>query len=196
MSRLRLFAVLSALVLVASTADAQRRGDRPGDRRVVVRREAYSQPERELSLMFGALNYDLGDENFPMAAVRTDWRLSRWALGEMSLSYALGEVERPADTPGEDLDTSLLAATVGVLAELPIPYFRPYVGAAFGLFGRFDEEGGDSFLRPTHAFPVGLRIAISDRLALRGEARFRFDQHQDGRTATDVEQTVGVSFAF
>ena len=100
----------------------------------------------------------------------------------------------------EEIDASLLTATVGLNAELPIPIVRPYVGAAVGLGARFDGDGetyeGDTFVRPMFAFPVGVRIPISPRLGLRAEARFRFDEQTDGRSMTNVEQTVGVSFGF
>ena len=32
--------------------------------------------------------------------------------------------------------------------------------------------------------------------ALRGELRARFDTHQDGGSGTNVEQTLGISYAF
>src|SRR3712207_8035871 len=40
----------------------------------------------------------------------------------------------------EEENSSLLAATVGIQAELPTPVIRPYIGAAAGLFGRFDRS--------------------------------------------------------
>jgi hypothetical protein len=146
----------------------------------------------------GALSYDRADDdNFPMAALRVDWRLRHWLRSEVGIAYALADIPRPGATAADDdINSSLLAATVGLQAELPVPYVRPYVGASAGLFGRFDEEGGDRFVRPTMAFPVGVRIPFSSRLGLRAEARFRFDEHEDGRSSPDVEQTVGVSIGW
>jgi hypothetical protein len=153
-------------------------------------------PSRNLSLMVGVLNYDFADDdNFPMAALRADWRLTRFLRGEVDASYATGDVPADVATGGER-STSLATATLGVQAELPFRYVRPYVGVAAGLFGRFDEGDGPSFVRPTTAFPVGVRIPFSPRLALRGELRWRFDQHENNSTAVDVEQTAGLSFSF
>ncbi len=165
---------------------------------------------RQLTLAVGVLRYRPdGDDNHPMAALRADWRLRSWLRSELGASYAMAELDIPTEDGAvrEDVSSHLLTATVGLLAEAPFPYFRPYVGAAAGLFARFDGESddedaaggdaeGDSFVRPTMAFPVGVRIPITPRLGLRAEARFRFDEHRDGRSATNVEQTVGLSFGF
>lgn len=180
----------AALVALAApaTAAAQRRFPPRSVRDVYV-------PSREVSLVVGVLSYDPADDkNFPMAALRFDWRLSRYIRSELGFGYALAELSDPA---GADMNSSLLAATVGLRAELPLPVVRPYVGAAVGLFGRFDaEDEGDQFVRPTQAFPVGVRLAFSQRVALRGEVRFRFDEHRGGGSAVDVEKTGGLSFSF
>jgi hypothetical protein len=213
-----LFMVLSSLLFAGSTpAEAQSRRrcrtcDRDPDRVHVIvrdRQRAYDRYDRgytrgrQLSLMVGVLDSDFaGDENFPMAALRADWRLSRFVRSEVDATYAVGELEfGPTTTPGApsgDVNTSLFTATVGIQGELPIPFVRPYAGAAVGLFGRFDEKGagGERFVRTTTAFPVGVRIRFSQRLALRAEARFRFDADPDGATAGNVEQTAGLSFTF
>jgi hypothetical protein len=170
---------------------------------VVVQRRGELVPSRTLTLSVGALRYEPdGDDNHPMAALRADWRLRRWLYSEFGVSYALAslEVAGPDDPPEDDVNSSLATATVGLRAELPWPYVRPYVGAAAGLFARFDGETdtreSDSFVRPTVAFPLGVRIPFSPQLALRAEARFRFDEHRDGRSVPNVEQTVGLSFRF
>jgi hypothetical protein len=159
-------------------------------------------PSRNVTLAVGVLNYDFAgqsDDNFPMAALRGDWRLTRFLRSEVDATYALGDVA-DATAPDGERSTSLATATAGVQAELPFRYLRPYAGVAVGLFGRFDddEEGseGESSVRPTTAFPVGLRFTFSPRLALRAEVRFRFDQHDNDTTAADREQTVGLSFRF
>jgi hypothetical protein len=88
----------------------------------------------------------------------------------------------------------VLAPTVGLLAELPTPFVRPYAGAAAGVVARFDN--GDDFARPTVAFPVGLRAALSERVGIRAEARFRFDQTPGGASAPNRELTAGLSVAY
>lgn len=207
-------AALAATTLAATpdAAEAQRvvvrRGPPPRQpvRSVVVRRDRDRfdrMPSRSLTLSVGALRLrDAADENHPMAALRAEWRLRSWLRSELGVSYALANLDvtpEGAAAP-EEIDASLLTATVGLNAELPIPIVRPYVGAAVGLGARFDGDGetyeGDTFVRPMFAFPVGVRIPISPRLGLRAEARFRFDEQTDGRSMTNVEQTVGVSFGF
>ncbi len=213
-------------VLAPAAADAQRvvvrkgsttttRTTQPPRRssppRRVTTRVVSTQPRRwepmasrQLTLSVGALRYAPdGDDNHPMAALRADWRLRRWLRSEFGVSYALASLDVPV-VPGaveeEEINASLATATVGLLAEAPIPYVRPYVGVAAGLFARFEEDGeayeGESFVRPTMAIPVGVRIAVSPRLGIRAEARFRFDEHRDGRSRGNVEQTVGLSFGF
>jgi hypothetical protein len=172
--------------------------------RVVQPRRFQSAPSRQLSLSVGALRYEPdGDANHPMAAMRVDWRLRNWLRSEMGVSYALAGLDVPPPEGGtatDEVSSSLLAATVGLQAELPFRYVRPYVGAAAGLFARIDEDDdereGESFVRPTMAFPVGVRIPVSSRLGIRAEARFRFDEHRDGASVPNVEQTVGLSFGF
>ena len=198
---MRAAAVLVPLVLsivVPAAAEAQHRGrDRV---RVRVYRERYREPTptRDLSLMVGVLDYDFADDNLPMAALRGGWRLNRFLRSEVDVSYALGDVNAvpgSGDTGGER-NASLAAATLGIQAELPLGPLRPYAGAAAGLSGRFDEGDGASFVRPTHAFPVGVRLALSPRIAVRAETRFRFDEHESGPDATNNEYTAGLSFGF
>lgn len=208
-------AVALAAASLAATpvaAEAQRvvvrRGQPPRQppRTVVVRRaqDRWDRgASRSLTLSVGALRYrDAADDNHPMAALRAEWRLRSWLRSELGMSYALANLDvLPAGSAtAEEIDASLLTATVGLNAEAPIPFVRPYVGAAVGLGARFDGDGetyeGDSFVRPVVAFPVGVRIPVSPRLGLRAEARFRFDEQPDGRSMTNVEQTIGVSFGF
>ena len=74
---------------------------------------------------------------------------------------------------------------------------RPYVGMAGGLFVHYDQKaGGDRFPRYTIAFPAGARVRITDRIALRGELRARFDVEQEGGSGTNMEQTLGLSVRF
>jgi hypothetical protein len=170
--------------------------------RVLVRRrddyrDAFA-PRRQLSLQVGALRYDQnGRETIPMAALRGEWRLTRLLRGELGGAYGFGDLPRVTPAAGAGLvQAHALAATVGVLGELPTPVVRPYAGVAAGLFGRFDERGGERFVRPTVAFPVGVRAYLSPRLALRGEVRFRFDQIPAGSSATNTEFTAGLSVGY
>jgi hypothetical protein len=156
----------------------------------------YGGARRQVTLGVGVLQYDLGGrETIPLAALRTDWRLSRLWRGELGLAYGFGELPRAEGDPGTGLaDAHVLAPTVGLLAELPTPYLRPYAGAAAGVFARFDD--GDDFVRPTLAFPVGLRAVLSPRVSLRAEARFRFDQQPGGASAPNRELTAGLSVGY
>jgi hypothetical protein len=190
----------AALVVVPSLAEAQRVTVRRGTttERQQVYRSRDHDAHRQMTLAVGVLRHDgVSDDNFAMAALRTDWRLAHWLRSELSVSYALAEVEAPAGSGEDDMDSHLLNATVGLNAELPVPVIRPYVGIAGGLFGRFDSEGGEDFVRPSVAVPVGVRIPLTSRLGLRGEVRWRFDQQEGGGdAAVNREQTIGVSFGF
>ncbi|HEY0971513.1 MAG TPA: hypothetical protein VGE02_11155 [Gemmatimonadales bacterium] len=191
----------AALVLVPSFAQAQRVIVRRG--KVVEREERQPrrwrdrEPARRMTLAVGVLNYEPADDDFPMAALRADWRLSRWLRSELGVSYAMGDVPLPVVDGPVEVDTHLMNASIGLNAELPVPVVRPYVGVSGGLFARFDDEGGEDFVRPSIAVPVGLRLPITPRLGLRAEVRWRFDQHEgSGDSAVDREMTAGLSFGF
>lgn len=152
-----------------------------------------------LSIQGGGLMYDReGDGTFPMGAVRVDWTLSPYLRAEVGGSYA-----RPQTTGfrtvGQNVvepyeaHSNLVTATVGVQAQLPTRIASPYVGIATGLFGRFDPAGGDRFFRPTQELMAGVRVPVRGGIGVRGELRFRLDQHQDGGTANDMEHTLGVT---
>jgi len=161
----------------------------------VERRERL--PDRELTMSAGALRSQDDDVNLPMASLRTDWRLRRWLRSELGASYAIGSIDRLENgiILPDSRTLQLTTGTVGLRAELPARVFRPYVGIAAGLVFR-SEEDGDQYVRTTTAFPAGVRILLSDRVSLRGEARFRFDQRRSGSESVRVEQTGGLSVAF
>ena len=202
---LRRSLALAALLLPAvlpATAEAQRRRHpHPRTERVIIHTSRHADrsygADRRLSLVVGVLNVEQpgDDANFPMAALRAEWRLGRFVRSELGASFALGEFDAIAPAT-EDVSSSLATATLGVQAELPLPLIRPYVGAAAGLHGRWVEGDGASFVRPTVAFPVGVRLPLSSRLSLRAEARWRFDEQESGASAVNVEQTAGLSVAF
>ena len=203
MHRVCLFALASALVVAPSLADAQRRPAPRTTTRVIVddddnwrRRDDVSG--RTMTLAVGVFNYDFADDdNFPMAALRADWRLRNWLRSELSFAYAYADIDADDALPeaGED-NSHLLAATVGLNAELPWPVVRPYAGLAVGLFSRIDDGENGDFVRPTIAAPVGIRIPFSQRIALRGEVRWRWDQHPGGDSAVNREITAGLSFGY
>lgn len=194
-------ALVAPLATVPSIAEAQRvivrRGHAVERRDAQPRRWRDREPARRLTLAVGVLNYEPSDDDAPMAALRADWRLTRWLRSELGVSYAMGEVTLPSIGSPVEVDTHLMNATIGLNAELPVPVIRPYVGIAGGLFARFDDEGGEDFVRPSVAVPVGLRIPVTPRLGLRGEVRWRFDQHEGtGDSAVNREITAGLSVGF
>lgn len=176
----------------------------PARRRVARRTDGNFgyEARRQVTLGVGVLQYDLtGRETIPMATLRGDWRLSRVFRGELGLAYAYGDLPAtPGVSPAPRLDANgrvrahVLAPTLGLLAELPTPYVRPYAGAAAGVVARFDN--GDDFARPTLAFPVGVRAALSPRVGVRAEVRFRFDQVPSGASAPNRELTAGLSVGY
>lgn len=205
MHRACLIALATALAVTPALADAQRRRPTPRTTtRVIVERDDWRRddgPGRQMTLGVGVFRYDFGgDDNHPMAALRSDWRLRSWLRSELSFAYAFADLEDGTTSPDvgddDDLNSHLLAATVGLNAELPSPVLRPYVGIAAGLFSRLDDGDGGDFVRPTLAVPVGVRIPFSRNLALRAEVRWRFDEHPDGGAAVDREHTVGLSFGY
>jgi hypothetical protein len=148
--------------------------------------------------MLGGLGTDVSEgRTFGMAAARADWRLSRWLLAETGLSYARGEVEmanHSGGTPTYSMEnTGLGTATVGVQAQLPLPYVQPYIGIATGLYLRLDKPGGHRFLSTTHEFPAGVRVPLTERLGARAEVRLRYDQQQFSGQELGAETTVGLS---
>lgn len=196
------FTVLGALLFLPTLAHAQSTRDRERDaRRERTVRISFDRrertPDREITMSVGALRSDDDDKNLPMAALRTDWRLRRWLRSEVGVSYAIGSITPPGGgiilPPSRTLQ--LGTATVGLRAELPGSLVRPYVGVAAGLAMR-DEENGASYVRTMMAFPAGLRFLLGDRVSVRAEARFRFDQRRAGGEAVSVEQTGGLSVAF
>src|SRR5215207_8407328 len=91
---------LAALVLPAllpASAAAQRRYPRPD--RVIIHTSGHADRgyfgDRRLSLVVGALNVEQpgDDTNFPMAALRAEWRLGRFVRSELGASFALGEFD-------------------------------------------------------------------------------------------------------
>ena len=187
-----------AFLVLAPVVAAQAQSRRPVYRN--DRRSVY-EPRRQLSLSVGAFRYDsAGDDRFPMAALRVDWKVASWVRTEVGATYALGDLNRRT-AAGERVETNLMTASLGVQGELPVhDYVRPYAGAAAGLFGRYDDKDAGTvpsrFWRPMFAVPVGIRFRLPNGVGLRGEARLRYDEHRSGAASRDWEHTVGVSFGF
>ena len=182
--RTALLALAALLAAAPAAASAQAAGD--------------PAPRRSVSLMLGGFGSDVAEgSTFGIAAARADWRLSRWLLAEAGLSYARGEVEMArytGETPTFSMEsTGLGTATVGVQAQLPLPYVQPYVGIASGLYLRLDRPGGHRFLSTTHEFPAGVRVPLTRRLGARAEVRLRYDEQQGNGQELGAEATVGVS---
>ena len=154
-------------------------------------------PDREITMSVGAYRSQDDDKILPMASLRTDWRLRRWLRSELGASYAIGSIKTPGGglVAPPDQTLHVASATVGIRAELPTQFVRPFLGVAAGLAYR-NEENGTSYVRTTMAFPAGLRFVLSDRVSLRAEARFQFDQRRAGGEAVGVEQTGGLSVVF
>ena len=202
LARSLILAALALSPLLPASAEAQRRRyPRPRTERVIVHTSRHPDrwygADRRVSLMVGVLDVEQpgDDADFPMAALRAEWRLGRFVRSELGASFAVGEFDAVAPAT-EDVSSTLAAATLGVQAEMPLPFVRPYVGAAAGIHGRWDEGDGTSFVRPTISFPAGVRLPLSSRLSLRGEVRWRFDEQESGASAINVEQTAGLSVAF
>jgi hypothetical protein len=187
---------IAALAVTALSTMSVQRADAQSRYRYRSREREPSLRNRELSLTVGALRYDANRKNIPEAALRGTWRLGHYVRSELGATYAIGDVPRLNPANGTEVSASLATATVGIQAEAPFDVLRPYVGIAGGLFGRFDSKGGTRFVRPTMGVPVGVRVLLSDRIGLRGEVRFRFDEHQDGRSMPNLEQHVGLTFGY
>lgn len=196
-----LLAAAAALVVLPSLVEAQRvivrRGPAVVERHEQPRRLRDREPARRVTLAVGTFDYARADDDAPMAALRTDWRLTPWLRSELGAAYAMAEVPGPLDG-GEagEIDAHLLNATVGLTAELPWPVVRPYVGIAGGLFARLNDGDIDDFVRPSVAVPVGVRIPFTRTLGLRAEVRWRWDEHPDGTSAPSREHTVGLSLGY
>ena len=96
---------------------------------------------------------------------------------------------------GTDLSLPTKSAnlfTAGFQARHTMGQVEPYGGISAGLFARVDDDSeGRRFSRNTFSFPFGLRIWISDHLGIRGEYRFREDNHEVV-TYSNNETTVGL----
>ena len=151
-----------------------------------------------LSIQAGGFMYGMESSGVsPMAAARVDWPITRFLRVEAGGSFAragavihLDQYETPTAVDGH---THLFTATVGVQVELPTRHANPYIGVANGLFARRDPSLGERFVASTREIMGGVRIPYNNRLGVRAEARLRLDDHQGRGTASNLEQTLGVT---
>ena len=158
---------------------------------------------RMLTARAGGFMYDRGgDATNLMLGVGVDWSLSKHVLAEVDATWtgadgSFVDYSSPTAPVIVETRTHLATATAGVQAQALIGPVRPYIGMAGGLYVHYDEkDGGDRFPRYTVAFPAGVRVDITSRLALRGELRARFDVEQDGGSGANLEQTLGLALRF
>jgi hypothetical protein len=158
---------------------------------------------RMATVRAGGLMYDRGgDATNLMLGIGVDWALSRHVLAEVDATWSAADgtifdLSNPNAPRMIETTTHLGTATAGVQAQALLGPVRPYIGMAGGLYVHYDRAaGGDRFPRYTIAFPAGTRVDITDRIALRGELRARFDVEQDGGSGTNLEQTLGLSVRF
>ena len=91
---------------------------------------------------------------------------------------------------------NIFTLTVGIQFRHNFGPLEPYAGASGGLFARVDDDSeGQRFSRNTFAFPMGVRLWVSDNLGIRGEYRIRRDNHEIF-TKTSSEITAGLLWTF
>jgi hypothetical protein len=153
---------------------------------------------RAFTVHAGGFSYDLADgHRAPMLGARMDWALSPIIVAEAGASVA--RIEATHINPAQ-VGTPLAGAShrdlatlsVGVQAQAPLPFVQPYVGVSTGLISQMDGPDGDYVIRPTQAFPIGVRVPLSQHVGLRGEVRYRFDE-LEGMSNTNRETTLGVT---
>ncbi len=183
----KLLAPMAGMVLVVSPLVAQ--GQQSGS----------FQRESTLTIAVGSLRYKpSGNERFPMLALHRDQAVSRWARLETSMSFSRPNVQIDSigryDSTLSTEKATLFTLTLGAQARWGIGPLEPYAGLALGIFVRRDDNSdGRRFSRPAYAFPLGVRVKLTDSLGIRGEIRFRQDSHEVV-THSDREMTVGITW--
>jgi hypothetical protein len=148
---------------------------------------------RSFTLHAGGFQYDqAGGHRAPMLGARLNWALSPLVISEVGASVARVDASRLAPAQAGMQNRDLATLTVGVQAQAPLPYVQPYVGVSTGLISQMDRPDGEHTVRPTTAFPVGVRVPLSQHVGVRGEVRYRFDDLQ-GMSRSNREATLGVS---
>lgn len=154
-----------------------------------------------VSVVGGMLSYEPSDnESFPIFSVRADSPLADYVLVEVETSYSRPDVQQDDDFLFDpSLPTksaNLFTFTAGFQFRHTFGRVEPYGGVSGGVFARYDDDSeGQRFSRNTFSFPFGLRIWVTDHLGIRGEYRFREDNHQVF-TYSSTEVTGGIFWTF
>ena len=154
-----------------------------------------------ISVVGGILSYEPSDdESFPIFSVRADHSMSEYIRLEIETSYSRPDVQQDEgfvfDPSLPTKSANLFTLTAGFQARHTMGRVEPYGGISAGLFARVDDDSeGRRFSRNTFSFPFGLRIWITDHLGIRGEYRFREDNHEVV-TYSNNETTVGLFWTF
>lgn len=154
-----------------------------------------------ISVVGEVLSYEPSDdESFPIFSVRADHSLSEYVRLEVETSLSRPDVQQDEqffyDPSLPTKSANLFTLTAGFQARYTMGRVEPYGGISAGLFARVDDDSeGQRFSRNTFSFPFGLRIWVTDHLGIRGEYRFREDNHQVV-TYSNNETTVGLFWTF
>lgn len=147
----------------------------------------------ELSLAAGVSQFDAsGTGTAPIAAIRMSGPIvGSWLLGDLSLSYA------SLDEQFSTVNTRAGVAEGQVQVQWPVTRFRPYIGIGGGWQHYFNNDAGRGATAQTASGSVGLRVAVSPVLLLRGELRLRtWNSRNSGFHNSAAEFTAGLGFAF
>jgi hypothetical protein len=187
MKKLAMFAAGLGLAIAPVVAEAQMPAPAPA-------LGAVNGAHRSFTLHAGGFSYDQAEGyRAPMLGARLNWALSPVVVTEVGASVARVDASRisPIQATGVE-NRDLATLSVGVQAQAPLPYVQPYVGISTGLITQVDRPSGESTVRPTTAFPVGVRVPLSQHVGVRGELRYRFDDLA-GVNRANREATLGVS---
>ena len=139
-------------------------------------------------------------DNFLIFSLRADTPMADYLRVEVETSFLRPDVQQDAEfiydpsLPTES--ANIFTLTVGIQFRHAVGPFEPYAGASGGVFSRYDDDSeGQRFSRNTFAFPMGVRLWVTDNLGIRGAFRIRGDNHELF-TKTSTELTEGVLWTF
>jgi hypothetical protein len=124
------------------------------------------------------------DAGTPVIGMRFARTLTRIFVAEAALSYALGN---HGSTPNEP---RVIAADIGVQAQLPHRWYRPYIGGALGTLR--GSAAGSRRLVPAMAGAVGAWLGATPNVTLLAEIRVRSPLRSYAPGGS--EQTIGVAW--
>jgi len=187
----RILLELTAVMVLATAAPLAAQGPS----------EAAARENWTISALGGMLSYDPSDgDNFPIFSLRADTPMADHLRFEVETSFSRPDVQQDVDflydpsLPTER--ANIFTLTVGIQFRHTMGPFEPYAGASGGVFARYDDDSeGQRFSRNTFAFPMGVRLWVSDNLGIRGELRVRRDNHELF-TKTSTEMTAGLLWTF